>query len=160
MISAVKIATAVDIQETVYRNGVVVGDSWNRSDKGTHEIERGVWKNKRAFRTSTINRHNHYIVSPIALVANSPFPIRPSSHTTPGRSAELTKQGRGHSTTDDSSTLPSHQEESEGCELLFHLSSCSVISFARTTLPPLRMILKSRIVQSESKDNVESYHLN
>jgi len=29
---------------------------------------------------------------------------------------ELTSQGRGPSTTDDSSTLPSHQEESEGCE--------------------------------------------
>lgn len=37
--------------------------------------------------------------------------------------AELTIQGRGHSTTDDSSTLPSHQEESEGCESFFQFSN-------------------------------------
>jgi hypothetical protein len=89
------------------------------------------------------------------------------------QSSELTSQGRGLSTTDDSSTLPSHQEESEGCEFSVsffqhHPRCCSTSlccfstqsSSQTTTFHPFRMIHKSRIVQSESTDNVESYHLN
>ena len=137
-------------KKTVHRNGVVAGQWWNRRDLEAQEVW-GRWRvkrNKREFRTSTTNRHNHYSTFSIAPMSTRHKPSVHSATYTIGRSAELTSQGRGHSTTDDSSTLPSHQEESEGCELLFHLSSCSVISlfrhvvlqhrcsrFARTTPP-------------------------
>jgi hypothetical protein len=70
---------------------------------------------------SNINRQSVQSIensSALRFNINSPSAIRPAIqlYTPILVRIELTIQGRGHSTTDDSSTLPSHQEESEGCE--------------------------------------------
>lgn len=111
-----------------------------------------------------------------------PLPERQTRPFTPPPPVRtpLTIQGRGLSTTDDSSTSPLLQEESEGCECLFYFCFCfrfgwpcsacfaspGLAAARPRPIPPaspsllcdawlgsarslLRMIHKSRIVQSE-----------